>query len=192
VHLILAYFRCLAADLTRRPTRLSEIIPKDKPTTLGAQDAATTGMGGVHFVPQLNGTVQPMLCRCPFPNVIQQRLVSFDNPQGDINNSELDLAASVAQHDVLSQSFDFQEATIQNSSDNVTTVWWQLKGVTFSSGPTASLLRLQALHKCHYRYVPLFDYIAGESNVMVDAFSRIWHLYESQLLAHFALLYPHS
>jgi hypothetical protein len=61
VHRILADFRWLAQDLTRRPTRIAEIIPKTKPDTLGAQDAASTGMGGVHVVPQLDGTVQPML-----------------------------------------------------------------------------------------------------------------------------------
>jgi hypothetical protein len=57
VHQILADFRWLAQDLTRRPTRIAEIIPKTKPDTLGAQDAAATGMGGVHFVPQLDGAV---------------------------------------------------------------------------------------------------------------------------------------
>jgi hypothetical protein len=192
VHHILADFRWLAADLTRRPTRITEIIPKDKPDTLGAQDAAATGMGGVHSVPQLDGTVQPMLWRYPFPPIVQQRLVSFDNPQGDINNSELELAVSVAQHDILAQSVDVREAPIHNSSDNVATVWWQRKWATSSSGPAARLLRLQALHQHHYRYVPLFDYIGGETNAMADACSRLWHLSDSQLLAHFALHYPQS
>jgi hypothetical protein len=142
VHHILADFRWLAQDLTRRPTRISEIILKTKPDTLGAQDAAATGMSGVHFVPRLDGTVQPMLWRCPFPSAVQKRLVSYDNPQGDINNSELELAASVAHHDVLAQSFDVREATVHNSSDNVATVWWQRKGATSSIGLTARLLRL--------------------------------------------------
>jgi hypothetical protein len=104
-----------------------------------------------------------MLWRCPFPSAVQQRLVSYDNPQGDINNSELELAASVAHHDVLAQAFDVREATVHNSSDNLATVWWQRKGATSSSGPAARLLRLQALHQRHYRYIPLFDYIGGGS-----------------------------
>jgi hypothetical protein len=61
VHHILENFRWLTQDLTRRPTRIADIIPKTKPDTLGAQDAAATGMGGVYFVPHLDGTVQPML-----------------------------------------------------------------------------------------------------------------------------------
>jgi hypothetical protein len=63
MHLVLAYFQWIATDLTRRPTRIAEIIPKEKPGTLGAQDAATMGMDGVHFVPQLDGSTQPMLWR---------------------------------------------------------------------------------------------------------------------------------
>jgi hypothetical protein len=161
VHLLLAYSRWLASDLTRRPTRVAEIINKDKRDTLGAQDAAATVMGGFHFVPQLNATIQHILWRRPFPKAVQQRLVSFDNPRGDISNSELELAASIAQHDIMAQSFDVREVTIHNSSDHVVTVWWQRKGGTSSSGPTARLIRLQALHQRHYHYIPLFDYITG-------------------------------
>jgi hypothetical protein len=39
VHLVLLDFRWLAADLTRRPKRIAEIIPKENPDNLGAQDA---------------------------------------------------------------------------------------------------------------------------------------------------------
>jgi hypothetical protein len=97
---------------------------------------------------------------------IQRRIISHDNPDGDINNSELELAASVAQHDILAQQFDVREATIHNSSDNIATVCWQRKGATSSNGPNARLLCLQSLHQRHYRYVPLFDYIAGAVNTM--------------------------
>jgi hypothetical protein len=100
----------------------------------------------------------------------------FKNPGGDINNSELELAASVAQHDILSQQFDVREADIHNSSDNVSNVWWQRKCATSSSGPTTGMLRLQSLHQRHYRHVPLFGYIVGEVNTMADACSRMWHL----------------
>jgi hypothetical protein len=84
----------------------------------------------VHFVPQLDGSIPHILWRCSFPEVIQMRLATFEKSQGDTTNSELELAASVAQHDILAQEFDVQEATIHNSSDNVATVWWQQKGAT--------------------------------------------------------------
>jgi hypothetical protein len=86
-----------------------------------------------------------LLWRSPFLVEIQECLVSFDNPGDDINNSELKLAGSVAQHNVLAQQFDVREATIHDSSDNVATVWWQQKYAISSSGPTTRLLRLEAL-----------------------------------------------
>jgi hypothetical protein len=45
VHRVLADFRWLAVDLTARPKRMAEVIPKATPDTLGAQDAAAFGMG---------------------------------------------------------------------------------------------------------------------------------------------------
>jgi hypothetical protein len=103
-------------------------------------------MGGVHFVPQQDGLVLTLMWCSPFPQALQERLVTFENPGGDINNSELELAASVAQHDILDQQFNVIEATIRNSSDNVATIWWQRKAATSSSGPTAGFLRVQYLH----------------------------------------------
>jgi hypothetical protein len=99
-------------------------------------------MGVVYVVPQQDGSILPLMWRSPFTYEIQTRLVTFENPGGDINNSELDLAASVAQHEILAQQFDVREATIHNSSENVATVWWQHKGATSSIGPTVGLIDL--------------------------------------------------
>jgi hypothetical protein len=66
VQKILADFCWMAQDMTHRPTRITEIITNTKPDTLGAQDAVATGMGGVHFVPQLDGNVQPILVTLSF------------------------------------------------------------------------------------------------------------------------------
>jgi hypothetical protein len=94
-------------------------------------------MGGVHFVPLPDGSIQPMLWRTPFTLEVQCRLVSFDNPAGTITNSDLELAASVAQHDVLTSNVDAREATIHNFSDNTPTVFWQRKGAVSNSSPNA-------------------------------------------------------
>jgi hypothetical protein len=93
-------------------------------------------MGGVHFFPLEEGTIEPLIWRAPFPADITKRLMLYDNPAGTITNSELELAGGgVAQFDVLAQHFDIRERTVHNSSDNVTTVWWQRKGAVSSSGP---------------------------------------------------------
>jgi hypothetical protein len=192
VHAILKNFRLLAQDLATRPTRLAELIPADRPLMLGAHNVAALGMGGIHVVPMEDGSVDPILWRPPFPPVIASRLVSSDNPTGNITNSELELAGSVAQLDVLSQQYDVREKTVHNSSDNVATVWWQRKGAVSSTGPTHRLLRLQALHQRHFRYAPLHDYIPGGANAMSDDCSRLWALTDNQLLDHFNSSFPQS
>jgi hypothetical protein len=118
VHAILQDFRSLARDLKNRPTRIAELIPANTPATIGAQDAAGTGMGGVHFVPLPDGTIAPLLWRSPFPPAVQTCLVSYANPDGTITNSDLELAASVAQHEILVTQVYAREATIHNFSDN--------------------------------------------------------------------------
>lgn len=192
VHDILGDFRWLAKDLQRRPTRIAETIPASEPATLGAQYAAGAGMGGVHFVPLPDGSIQPLLWRLPFSSHIQSQLVSFSNPTGKITNSELELAVSVAQHDMLAQAVDIWEAIIHNASNNVATVWWQSRGGISITGPAARLLRLQALHQRHHRYVPQFEYIPGPANAMSNDCSRRWDLSDSQFLAHFARVFPQN
>eukprot|EP00536_Pseudo-nitzschia_multiseries_P009656 jgi/Psemu1/23852/gm1.23852_g len=49
-------------------------------------------MGGVHFVPLPTGAVHPVMWRHAFPTWISAQLVSLDNPEGSITNSDLELA----------------------------------------------------------------------------------------------------
>jgi hypothetical protein len=149
-------------------------------------------MSGVHFVPLPNGNIQPLLWRSKFDERVPHRLVTFTNPGGTITNSNLELAASVAQHDVIAQQVDVREATIHNLTDNTATMYWQRKGATSTTGPASRLLRIQSLHQRHHRYVPSFDYITGEANAMSDNCSRRWDLTDTQLLAHFDLVFPQS
>jgi hypothetical protein len=81
-------------------------------------------MGGVHFIPLPSGEVKPYLWRSPFSREVRTRLITFSNPAGTITNSDLELAVSVAQHDILAHQADVREATIHNSYDNIDTVWW--------------------------------------------------------------------
>jgi hypothetical protein len=192
VHTILKDFGDLATDLRERPTRIAELIPSTIPATLVAQDAAGPGMGGAHFVPLSDGSIQPILWRSQFPLDVQRRIISFDNPVGTITNSDLELAASVTQHDVLTSNEDAQEVTIHNFSDNTPTVFWQRKGSVSSSGPAAKLLRLQAVHQRRHIYVPAYDYLPGSANVMADDYSRRWDLSDLQLLLHFNASFPQT
>jgi len=189
VHDFLEDFRWIANSLAERPTRIAELVPARTPHTIGACDAAGTGMGGVHFVP-IQGRLQPILWRQKFTPAIQTELVSFDNPTGKISNSDLELAGSVAHADIIAQFTDVRERTLQHLYDNTPTVCWQRKGSTTTTGPAAYLLRIQAIHQRHFRYVSRHDYIPGPANVMADFCSRAWHLSDSQLLSHFDTQFP--
>jgi hypothetical protein len=152
-------FRWLAEVLASRPTSMLEVVPSRSPATRGACDASGKEMGGVDFVPSTNSPIQPYLWRSPFPAKVTRQLVSTANTMGKVSNSDLELAVSVAQHDILCQIADVQDVTIHNCYDNTATVCWQRKGSATTTGPAAYLLRLQALHQRHYGYAPLHDYI---------------------------------
>jgi hypothetical protein len=137
----------LAVDVASRPTKINDIIPDAQPSTRGAGDVSKQGMGGVHFVTSGNGQVNSLLWRAVWPQKIKDRLVSQDNKTCGVKNSEYELAASVAQFDVLAPCIDILRHAIHNLCDNLSTVVWQRKDAASTNGPIGYLLRLQALHQ---------------------------------------------
>ena len=95
-------------------------------------DVAKASMGGIWFPPMeqpspltmqypLKAQLQePLLWRPQFPQVIQDKLMSSDNPAGSITNSDLDLAGSIAHDDVLVQALlpNIAQVTTRSFSDN--------------------------------------------------------------------------
>ena len=114
----------MAKDVVTRQTRIAELTPDTVPATIGACDAAGTGMGGILFVPSPDGSATPLLWRQPFLPWIQRQLVSFSNSDGAINNSDLELADLVAHKDILAMVAKVVERTIHNVYDNMATVFW--------------------------------------------------------------------
>jgi hypothetical protein len=174
VHAFLQDFRWLADELVSRPTSMLKVVPSSNPGTIGACDASHMGMGGVLFIPQLDGAIKPYLWRSPFPSKVTRQLVSTVNPGGGINNSDLELAGSVVQHDLLCQLANVEDITVHTCYENTATVCWQRKGSATTVGPVAYLLRLQSLHQRHYRYAPLHGYIPGVVSLMIDVTTRSW------------------
>ena len=179
----------LALDIGSRPTRLGEIVP-DLPVALGTADASGIGMGGTWLSP--DPEFHPLVWRSRFPSFIQSNLVSTTNPQGSISNSDLELAGQISHLDVLTQHSDCRERTVVTLTDNISARSWQRKGSTTTLGPAAYLLRLQALHQRHYRYLNQPDYIPGPSNSMADDASRLWHLTDTAFLHHLNQTYPQT
>jgi hypothetical protein len=75
----------------------------DHPLAVGPHDASGLGMGGVWLPSVTNSNLEPSLWRAKFPPKIVTKLVTFDNPSGLINNSQLELAGSIAHNDALQQ-----------------------------------------------------------------------------------------
>jgi hypothetical protein len=100
-------------------------------------------------------------------------------------NSDLELASSLAHHNVLVSIVDAREATVRNFSDNTSTVYWQVNCAVSTLGPAARLLRLQALNQRWHRYMPTYDNLMGPANVTFHDCSQRWYLTDSQLLHHF-------
>ena len=181
----------LIADLSRRATHMSELIPEQHPRFMGASDAAKAGMGGVWLPPVAESALlMPILWRAPFPRFIQEQVVSVSNPHGRVTNSDLELAATVAQQAVLAREYDLAGCTTHSYCDNTPAVSWQQKGSTTTTGPAAYLLRVGALHQRINQYLPRYQYLPGPVNVMADDASRRWDLTDDELLTHFALCYP--
>ena len=71
-----------------------------------------------------------------FPKDIVESLVSWKNPQGTVNNSELELAGGVIHSDCVAQFFMVKERTTLSRTDNTAGLWWQSKSsATCTSAP---------------------------------------------------------
>ena len=159
LHGFLEDFRWLAKDVATRPTRIAELVPDPVPAVIGACDAAGTGMGGIHFIPSPDGFITPLLWQQHLLPWIQRQLVSFSNPDGTSNNSDLKLAGLVAHNNILAMAAEVEEQMINNVYNNTAAVFWQRKGAATTTGLLVYLLCLQALHQRYFHYVPKYDYI---------------------------------
>ena len=122
LHGFLADFRWLANDVVVRQTRIAEVVLDTCPAKIGACDAAGLGMGGVHFVPTPNGAITPLLWQQRSPPWIQRQLVSFSNPDGMINNNDLEPAGSVVHYNALAIAADVRKQIACDVYDNTVVV----------------------------------------------------------------------
>ena len=181
VHQALDDFRWIANDLASRPSRIAEIVPLT-PVAEGHHDASGKGAGGIWFpgeglIPRKGvDATKPVIWRVEWPADITADIVSSDNPQGTITNSDLELAGGLIHLDAAAHSFDIRERTVVSKGDNLNTTFWERKGSATSNSAPAFLLRMFGIHQRYHRYVPRFDYLAGSSNFVADALSRDFHL----------------
>ena len=158
--------------LGSRPTHVRELVP-DMPHYVGYHDAAAEGAGGVWF--SLVDDMPPQVWREEFPGDIATDVISDDNPQGKITNSDLELAAEVfAVGIALERAPKTKHAPLGTLCDNTPTVSWIDKMASKSKSPTAGrLLRglaimLFANHAGRLTTI----HVPGVDNIMADIASR--------------------
>ena len=109
------------------------------PRYAGYHDAAAEGAGGVWF--SLAHEMQPLVWRLPFPRDVSNKVVSFDNPGGQLTNSDLELAAEVMGIGViLTEAPVVRQEPLGTLCDNTPTVSWIKKMASKSTTPTSGRL----------------------------------------------------
>ena len=189
LHNFLNNIRWLHANLDQHPTYIHKTYPRD-PFAVGACDACAEGMGGVYFLPSAHSHHTPYLWRTWFPDAIQDQDVSYDNPQGAITNSDLELAAIVALHDIAMQLPHPKIPTIFTASDNTPAIALQHKRK--HNYHRTCRLPLTYSRYAQWRCYPVYAHVARKCNAMADDCSCLWHLDDSQLLTYFDHTYPQA
>ncbi len=87
----------LLQSLAQHPVPITTLVPH-APHYVGASDASGEGMGGFWFPTRLQQDTQPCIWHYPFTADIRTKLVTATNPNGKINNSELEPAAAIFGH----------------------------------------------------------------------------------------------
>ena len=180
-------FEHLAQSVATHPTRLAELVP-DYPSAIGSVDAAKSGMGGVLFTDYH----PPLLWRVPFPLDLQSCIVSTEQPNGDIMNSNLEQAGVLAQADVANTVFDLRDRTLATLNDNIAAISHNKKGAITSDQSAAYICRLTSLHHHHHRYYHKVSHISGEANEMANTLSRHFNLTNDQILTLFNCRFPQA
>lgn len=160
----------LVASLALRPTHVAEIV-ESSPEFVGHCDACATGAGGVWFSEHLS---QPLVWRVHFPPVISEDVVSDNNPDGSITNSDLELAGVLLHQFALQSVVDVHHTQTGMFCDNTPSVAWVDRMASRSQAPIAGrLLRGLAMRQRALHAAPTsIASIAGTDNKLADVASR--------------------
>ena len=154
--------------------RLAKIVPLP-PTYIRACNTSKFGMGGIWVsIDQDSGPI--IYWHTAFPASIQNQLILEGNPQGLLNNSQLELAGTIA-HDAMLLSADPSTAqSVLAGCNNIMAILWLHKGLLTTAGPVMPLLHLKAqLSRANY-YCSTCIHVPGDTNTVADLCSCSFHL----------------
>ena len=129
----------------------------------------------------------------PWPADIITDLVSSTNREGEITNSDLELAALVLHEaTLLTAVHEARLAAPRSRSNNTCTFSWSTKEASTINPVVADLFCLCALHSRKFFFNPPVFYHPGIKNRMADDTSHLFEISDTSLLAHMSSVYPQS
>jgi hypothetical protein len=163
--------RTFLRESVSSPTACKNLV-SGWPDFVGITDASAHGLGGV-IVGELRA-VPPTVFRLKWPESIRNNIVSADNPEGTITNSDLEMAGLfmlwLVMEDVCNP---LTNAHVALFSDNSPTVHWVQRLAAKHSTVAMQLVRALALRLQLQHTSPLTPlHIAGKKNALTDIPSR--------------------
>jgi hypothetical protein len=177
-------------QLSHIPVPIADLVPQ-APHFLAATDASKLGMGGFWIPTNLISDDTPYCWRHPWDGNIQSRLLSADNPTGDITINDFELAAIVTGHRIQHLHTHHHRYSLTCiATDNTPAQAWVQSGSPTTPTAPAFLLRLLAddCRTGNRSILPV--YTAGTTNLIADFLSRSFHLNDHDLLSYMMKKFP--
>jgi hypothetical protein len=153
-------------SLASRPTHVSELA-EHEPQMAGTCDASSEGAGGVW----IGYGAKPAAWRLKWPAEVVELY-----RQGQLTNSDLEMAAVLLQHLVAERLRPLRHCHAAIWSDNTPTVSWSTKMADKATAPVAGQLlwALAMRQRTHGAALPSVTHHAGLQNLLADAASRLF------------------
>ena len=133
-------------------------------------------MGGVFHSAEGN----PHVWQVVFPPEVQDKLVSADNQDGTIMNSDIEHTGILAQVSTIAVRHPVRCVTIATFVDNTPAESQVHKKAVAGNGAPAKQCIFATEHQCEHRHCHVAQCIPGEANVMADDASHLQCLTDSE------------
>ena len=188
--------RTFLRDTACTPTKCKQLVP-GYPHFIGIDDSSGHGVGGI-VVGEVDACI-PTVFRLEWPQSIRDNLVSDENPNGSITNSDLEMAGLLLLWLVMEEVCpDLAMKHAALFSDNQPTVCWVARLASKNSVLAMYMLQILAYRLKLSKTSPLIPlHIKGDHNAITDIPSRSfgsepkWHCKtDTDLLTLFNSRFP--